>query len=121
MVTREEMRANSLRDGELETRQLYFGMLRARGVDDERTEAVAPFERPLRDIRMLDPRSRNVGDRPPVHAAQDLEPGFVDAVRRVAKGDRRPALQMPGERSDGDEPQRQEQQAERKNSACHPQ
>src|SRR6187399_2254185 len=117
MVTREQMRADSLRDGELETGQLYFGMVRASGVDDERAEALASFERTLGDIGMLDPRARNVGDRPPVHAAQDLQPGLVHAVPRVAIRDRRPALQVPGERPDSDEPQRQEQQAERKNPA----
>src|SRR5688572_18019242 len=83
-VTREELIAQRQRVGMRETRQLDLRVTAPGGVQLQRSDAITSFERALRDIGVLNTRSRQGSLRAPHQAALYHEPGFIHAVPQPA-------------------------------------
>ena len=82
------------------------------GVDDERPQPVAAFQRPLRDIGVLHAGARNVDGHAPVHTPADLDTERIHPVRGVPVFEDGPAVRVPGQQAARRQPEEGQQIAE---------
>ena len=93
----------------LEALELHLGVIGAGRVDHQRAEPVAALDRPLRDVDVLDARSRHVDHHAPVDALADLDALVVHPVERVLIRARGPAIRLPRQKQHHRQPRGRQQ------------